>query len=180
MIRRVAGAVRGRSHDGGMPKTVSCASLGTGVLITFDLHGTESHAPRSEHAVVLVGWEQLERLQDAIAPRNARRPGERPEGRHVDVVAAVAKTWWEWPIDSDRPPRDDGFEPCATSFRTDDLFVVNGPLPGRQAPEVTLVLNGPRAGDGLYLVLSEAEVEDLTGRLSELWLGHLDELGAEG
>lgn len=163
-----------------MPKTVSCTSLGTGVLITFDCHGTESHAPRSEHALVLVEWNEVEDLQDAIAPRNARRPGERAEGRHVRVAAAVAKTWWEWPVDSGLPARDGGFEARATTFRTDDLFVVNGPLPGQKAPDVTLVLNGPKAGDGLYLVLSEAEVRDVILRLSEMWLGHLDDMSSHG
>lgn len=160
-----------------MPKNVACTSLGTGVLITVARHDTDTCSPRSEHVLILVVWEHLEELLEAMAPRNAPSPGERPVGRHVRVLAGVSKTWWEWPVKTNFPSHDDVFEPYTSTFRTDDVFVVNGPLPNQPAPEVTFVLNASKAGEGMHMVFSEADVQSLILSLTMLWSGHLEEVG---
>ncbi|MFW5469503.1 hypothetical protein ACOCJ4_05590 [Knoellia sp. CPCC 206435] len=157
-----------------MTKTLAYTDMGEGLLITFTRSDTLPGEPSTQHALVLVSWSRVEELLEAVAPRNRHRGG-RPRGRHVPVNAAVSKTWWEWAA-SERVQRDGGsFEPITSSFRSESVFVVNAPLMAEDAEsEVSVILNGPGAGEAIYIVLSPNEIQDLMLCVTVLWAEHVD------
>ena len=157
-----------------MTKTLAYTDTGEGLLITFTRSDTVPAEPSTQHALVLVPWSRVEQLLEAVAPRNRHRGG-RPRGRHVPVNAAVSKTWWEWAV-SERGHRDGAaFEPVTSSFRSEDVFVVNAPLMVEDAEsEVSLILNGPGAGEAIYIVLGPTDVQDLMLCVTVLWAEHLE------